>query len=70
MKEDKFNTNDPTLSVDLSEATQAVKENRFEDGLALFKIILNDHPDNIDALYLASVSSRYGASLSRAWPYK
>ena len=40
MKEDKFNTNDPTLSVDLSEATQAVKENRFEDGLALFKIIL------------------------------
>ena len=59
MKEDKFNTNDPTLSVDLSEATQAVKENRFEDGLALFKIILNDHPDNIDALYLASVSSRY-----------
>ena len=59
MKEDKSNINDPTLSVDLSEATQAVKENRFEDALALFEIILNNHPDNIDALYLASVSSRY-----------
>ena len=58
MKEDKSNINDPTLSVDLSEATQAVKENRFEDALALFEIILNNHPDNIDALYLASVSSR------------
>ena len=59
MKEDKFNPNDPTLSVDLSEATQAVKENRFEEALSLFEIILKDHPDNIDALYLASVSSRY-----------
>tara|TARA_B100001250_G_scaffold121770_1_gene103341 strand:- start:1984 stop:4011 length:2028 start_codon:yes stop_codon:yes gene_type:complete len=59
MKEDKLNTNDPTLSVDLSEATQAVKENRFDDALSLFEIILKDHPDNIDALYLASVSSRY-----------
>ena len=59
MQEDKFNANDPTLSVDLSEATQAVKENRFEEALTLFEIILKDHPDNIDALYLASVSSRY-----------
>ena len=59
MKEDRFNTDDPTLSVDLSEATQAVKENRFEDALTLFEIILKDHPDNIDALYLSSVSSRY-----------
>ncbi len=42
MKEDKSNTNDPTLSVDLSEATQAVKENRFEDALMLFEIILKD----------------------------
>ena len=59
MKEDKLNAKDPTLSVDLSEATQAVKENRFEEALSLFEIILKDHPDNIDALYLASVSSRY-----------
>ena len=41
MKEDKSNINDPTLSVDLSEATQAVKENRFEDALILFEIILS-----------------------------
>ena len=50
MKEDKLNTNEATLSVDLSEATQAVKENRFEDALNLFEIILKDHPDNIDSL--------------------
>jgi tetratricopeptide (TPR) repeat protein len=59
MKEDRLNTKEATLSVDLSEATQAVKENRFEDALNLFEIILKDHPDHIDSLYLASVSSRY-----------
>jgi tetratricopeptide (TPR) repeat protein len=59
MKENKSDIKDPTLSVDLSEATQAVKENRFEDALSLFEIILKDNPNNIDALYLASVSSRY-----------
>ena len=59
MQEDRFNANNPTLSVDLSEATQAVKENRFEEALTLFEIILKEHPENIDALYLASVSSRY-----------
>ena len=60
MKEVKtFNSNEATLSVDLSEATQAVKENRFEDAIKLSEIILKDHSDNIDALYLASVSSRY-----------
>ncbi len=59
MKENNLNSNDASLSVDLSEATQAVKENRFEDALNLFEIILRDNPDNIDSLYLASVSSRY-----------
>ena len=59
MKENNFNSNNASLSVDLSEATQAVKENRFEDALNLFEIILKDNPDNIDSLYLASVSSRY-----------
>ena len=59
MKEDKFNADEATLSVDLSEATQAVKDNRFEDALMLFEIILKDHPNHIDGLYLASVSSRY-----------
>jgi uncharacterized protein HemY len=59
MKEDTFNADSATLSVDLSEATQAVKDNRFEDALMLFEIILQDHPNHIDSLYLASVSSRY-----------
>jgi len=59
MKEDNFDINEVTLSVDLSEGTQAVKENRFADALKIFEIILKDHPENIDALYLASVSSRY-----------
>ena len=59
MAEDKFNSNEATLSVDLSEATQAVKENRFGEAIELFEIILTNHPDNIDSLYLASVSSRY-----------
>ena len=43
MKEDKFNADATTLSVDLSEATQAVKDNRFQDALTLFEIILKDH---------------------------
>ena len=59
MSEDKLNLDETSLSVDLSDATQAVKENRFEDALKLLKIILKDHPSNIDTLYLAAVSSRY-----------
>ena len=59
MREDNYDINEVTLSVDLSEGTQAVKENRFADALKIFEIILKDHPENIDALYLASVSSRY-----------
>ena len=59
MNNNNINYNDASLSVDLSEATQAVKENRFEDALNLFEIILKENPDNIDSLYLASVSSRY-----------
>ena len=59
MKNNEFNVNNASLSVDLSEARQAVKENRFQDALDLFEIILKDNPDHIDSLYLASVSSRY-----------
>ena len=59
MKNNEFNANNASLSVDLSEARQAVKENRFQDALDLFEIILKDNPDHIDSLYLASVSSRY-----------
>ena len=59
MEKDKLSTDETTLLVDLSEATQAVKENRFDDALNLFEIILKDHPDHIDSLYLAAVSARY-----------
>ena len=59
MTEDKLNIDETTLSVDLSEATEAVKEARFEDALSLLSIVLKDHPDNIDVLYLAAVSARY-----------
>ena len=59
MSEDKLNLDETSLSIDLSDATQAVKENRFEYALKLLRIILKDHPTNIDTLYLAAVSSRY-----------
>ena len=59
MSEDKLNLDETSLSIDLSDATQAVKENRFEYALKLLRIILKDHSTNIDTLYLAAVSSRY-----------
>ena len=59
MNNNEFNVENASLSVDLSEARQAVKENRFQDALDLFEIILKNDPDHIDSLYLASVSSRY-----------
>ncbi|MDB4120644.1 sulfotransferase [Gammaproteobacteria bacterium] len=59
MNNNEFNADAASLSVDLSEARQAVKENRFQDALDLFEIILDTDPDHIDSLYLVSVSSRY-----------
>ena len=59
MNNNEFNADAASLSVDLSEARQAVKENRFQDALDLFEIILETDPDHIDSLYLVSVSSRY-----------
>ena len=59
MNNNEFNSDAASLSVDLSEARQAVKENRFQDALDLFEIILETDPDHIDSLYLVSVSSRY-----------
>jgi len=59
MEKDQLSTDETTLLVDLSEATDAVKEGSFERALNLLKIILKDHPDHIDSLYLAAVSSRY-----------
>ena len=40
MSENKLNIDEANLSVDLSDATQAVKENRFQDAINLLKIIL------------------------------
>ena len=59
MNEKKFNADDASLSVDLSEATQAVKESRFQDALNLLEIILENQPGNVDSLYLAAVCARY-----------
>ena len=59
MKEDQFNIDETTLSVDLSDATQAVKESRFEDAIRLLNVILKENPTNIDSLYLAAVSTRF-----------
>ena len=69
MNSKKFNTNDDTLSVDLNEATLAVKENRFDQALKLLEIILKDNPEHIDTLYLASVSSRYLKQFDKSMEY-
>jgi len=59
MSENKLNIDEANLSVDLSDATQAVKDSRFQDAIKGLKVILKDHPNNIDSLYLAAVSSRF-----------
>ena len=59
MEEDQLSIDETTLTVELSEATDAVKDGSFEHALNLLKVILKDHPDHIDSLYLAAVSSRY-----------
>ena len=59
MKEDQFSLDEATLSVDLSDATQAVKESRFEDALNLLKVLLKENPNHIDILYLSAVSTRF-----------
>ena len=69
MNSNKFNADDATLSVDLSEARQAVKESRFKDALSLLEIILEGQPENIDSLYLAAVCSRYLKSFDDSQKY-
>ena len=59
MKEEQINLDETTLSIDLSDATQAVKESRFEDALSLLKVLLKEHPNHIDILYLSAVSTRF-----------
>ena len=39
MSNSNFDADDATLSVDLSEARQAVKESRFKDALSLLEIL-------------------------------
>ena len=69
MNTNKFNADEATLSVDLSEARQAVKESRFKDALSLLEIILESQPDNIDGLYLAAVCSRYLKAFDESQKY-
>ena len=45
--------------LDISKATEAVKEARFVEALRLLKSNLAKDPNHIDSLYLAAVSSRY-----------
>ena len=59
MDKRNLDIDDTNVSLDLSDATQAVKENRFKDATTLLNRILKDQSENIDALYLLSVSYRY-----------
>ena len=59
MKEEQSSLDETTLSVDLSDATQAVKESRFKDALNLLKVLLKENPDHTDILYLSAVSTRF-----------
>ena len=45
MNENKVDIKDPTLLVDINEATLAVKESRFADALETLKINLSRYPD-------------------------
>ena len=69
MNEGKVDIKDPTLLVDINEATLAVKENRFADALKTLEINLSRHPDHIDSLYLAAVSARYLKKYDEAKKY-
>ena len=45
--------------LDISRATEAIKDARFVDALSLLESNLTKDPNHIDSLYLAAVSSRY-----------
>ena len=53
MKDEQIDFDETTLSIDLSDATQAVKESRFEDALSLLRVLLKENPNHIDILYLS-----------------
>ena len=46
MKKGKADIKDPTLLVDINEATVAVKENRFADALKVLEINLSRYDNN------------------------
>ena len=46
-------------NLDISRATEAVKNSRFVEGLSYLESNLAKEPDHIDSLYLAAVCSRY-----------
>ena len=50
----KSKTGETTLAVDLSEATDAVKQGNFDHALSLLKFILQDDPEHLDGLYPVS----------------
>mgnify|MGYP000649752731 CR=1 FL=1 len=43
----------------LNNAIDIYKESRFEDALSLLKVLLKEHPNHIDILYLSAVSTRF-----------
>ena len=45
--------------LDISRATEAIKDARFIEALSLLESNLTKDPNHIDSLYLAAVSSRY-----------
>ena len=65
MEKDELNIEETTLAVDLSEATDAVKNGSFEHALSLLKIILKEHPDHIDSCLLYTSPSPRDLSTSR-----
>ncbi len=46
-------------NLDISRATEAVKDSRFVEGLSYLESNLAKDPDHVDSLYLAAVCSRY-----------
>ena len=52
MKENELNIDETTLSIDLSDATEAVKESRFKHALNLLENILKDHPAPVSYTHL------------------
>ena len=55
--------------LDISKATEAIKDARFVDALSLLESNLEKDPNHIDSLYLAAVSSRYLKNYDEAKKY-